>query len=184
MAQLDTPTGTAFPLDSGDWGGYCAVMVETWDLYKTLQVDPDAEIDVIKAAYRVLAARHHPDVGGSSEKMSSINQAWTILSDPVARATYDRDRRLRTNGERWDAYATPATASHDRANGTIIDYGRYAGWTIPEVARRDPDFLEWLGRTPLGRRYRAEIDEILSRMYQTTTVVAERPARRSRFGRR
>jgi curved DNA-binding protein CbpA len=155
--------------------------MDTWDLYKTLQVDADADPDVIRAAYRVLAAKNHPDVGGSAERMSAINQAWTTLSDPAARAVYDRERRLRTNGERWDAYANAATMSQDRANGTVIDYGRYAGWSIPEVARRDPDFLEWLGRTPLGRRYRAEIDENLSKMYPAATAVAEPPRRRSRF---
>jgi curved DNA-binding protein CbpA len=133
-------------------------------MYRTLQVDPAAEVDVIRAAYRVLAAKHHPDVGGSAEQMSAINRAWNTLSDPSSRAAYDRERRLRTSGDRWDAYATTATASAlDHASGTVLEFGRYAGWSIPEVARRDPDFLEWLSRTPNGRRYRAEIDEILGR---------------------
>jgi curved DNA-binding protein CbpA len=138
--------------------------MDAWDLYKTLQVDPEAEVDVIRAAYRVLAAKHHPDVGGSAEQMSAINRAWKALSDPSARAAYDRQRRLRTSGDRWDAYATTATASEqDHATGTVLEFGRYAGWSIPEVARRDPDFLEWLSRTPNGRRYRAEIEETLAR---------------------
>jgi curved DNA-binding protein CbpA len=156
--------------------------MDTWDLYKTLQVDADADADVIRAAYRVLAAKHHPDVGGSAEQMTAINQAWTILSNPAARAAYDRDRRLRTDGARWDAYGGAGTAPQDHAHGTVLDFGRYAGWSIPEVARRDPDFLEWLGRTPNGRRYRAEIDETLAKTY-AATAVAERPQRRSRFAR-
>jgi curved DNA-binding protein CbpA len=157
--------------------------MDTWDLYKTLQVDADAEPDVIRAAYRVLAAKNHPDVGGSAQRMSAINQAWTVLSDPAARAAYDRERRLRTNGERWDAYADAATASQDRARGSVLEFGRYAGWSIPEVARRDPDFLEWLARTPNGRRYRAEIDDTLAKT-RAATAVAERPQRQSRFARR
>ena len=64
--------------------------MDTWDLYKTLQVDADADADVIRAAYRVLAAKHHPDVDGSAEQMSAINQAWAILSNPAARAAYAR----------------------------------------------------------------------------------------------
>jgi curved DNA-binding protein CbpA len=157
--------------------------MDTWDLYKTLQVDPDADADVIRAAYRVLAAKNHPDVGGSAERMSAINQAWTVLSDPAARAGYDRGRRLRTSGERWDAYASAAATPQGHASGTVLEFGRYAGWSIPEVAKRDPDFLEWLARTPNGRRYRAEIDETLART-QAATAVADRPKRPSRFVRR
>ena len=158
--------------------------MDTQDLYKTLQVDSEAEVDVIRAAYRVLAARHHPDVGGSAQQMSAINQAWNTLSDPVARAAYDRDRRLRTNGEKWDAYAKAPNASQDRATGTILEFGRYTGWTIAEIARRDPDYLEWLARTLNGRRYRAEIDELLAKLYPTPAAAAPPPRqRRSRFAR-
>lgn len=126
------------------------------DLYRTLQVDPGADGDVIRAAYRVLAARHHPDVGGSAELMAALNDAWSILSDPGKRAEYDRQRRLLDGGGRWDAYGQAAHAA-SRASGTILEFGRYAGWSIPQVARSDPDYLEWLARTPQGRRYESEI---------------------------
>jgi curved DNA-binding protein CbpA len=156
--------------------------VDRQDLYRTLQVDSEADVDVIRAAYRVLAARNHPDVGGSSEQMSIINQAWNTLSNPIARSAYDRERRIRINGEKWDAYGNAPNAAQDRSTGTILEFGRYAGWTIAEIARRDPDYLEWLARTLIGRRYRAEIDEILTKLYP---VPAAPPAqqRRSRFAR-
>ena len=38
-----------------------------------------------------------------------------------------------------------------------MDWGRYAGRTIAEVAAVDPDYLEWLIRTPLGRSFAAEV---------------------------
>src|SRR5205814_9867829 len=65
------------------------------DLSRTLQVDPEAEFDVIRAAHRVLAAKHHPDVGGSAELLSRISTAWTLLSDPPAPAEDGRQRRRR-----------------------------------------------------------------------------------------
>jgi curved DNA-binding protein CbpA len=130
------------------------------DLYHVLQVDPEAEVEVIRAAHRVLAAKHHPDIGGSADLMSRINGAWTVLSDPAARADYDRQRRLRAGTDRWDAYGKAAGPSA-QATGTILDFGRYSGWSIPEVAKHDPDFLEWLVRTPNGRRYQDEIDKVL-----------------------
>lgn len=45
--------------------------------------------------------------------------------------------------------------------GSLLGYGRYRGWTLDQVARWDPDFLEWLRRHPSGRQYRAEIDRLL-----------------------
>jgi curved DNA-binding protein CbpA len=131
------------------------------DVYKTLQVDPEADYDVIRAAYRVLAAKHHPDAGGSGQRMAEINAAWNTVSDPGRRATYDRERRLQSGGDRWDAYRHPANRESDRSSGTMLEFGRYAGWSIPEIAQHDPDFLEWLVRTPNGRRYRPEIERVL-----------------------
>jgi curved DNA-binding protein CbpA len=132
------------------------------DLYRTLQVDPEAELDVMRAAHRVLAAKHHPDVGGSADVMARINCAWTTLSDPVARAAYDHQRRLRDGLDRWDAYGRAARATTE-TTGTILEFGRYAGWTIPDIAAHDLDYLEWLVRTPNGRRYEHEIDAVLGR---------------------
>jgi curved DNA-binding protein CbpA len=153
----------------------------TSDLYTILQVDPAAEFAVIRAAYRVLAAKHHPDIGGSAQRMTELNSAWQVLSDPARRAAYDRERRLRADGDRWDAHATPPRP--ERAMGTILDFGRYAGWSIPELARTDRDYLEWLGRTPIGRPYRSEIDEVLGATRQPTRVAME-PRPRTRFRRR
>jgi curved DNA-binding protein CbpA len=65
------------------------------DPYKVLQVDPDAERDVIEAAYKRLARKHHPDVSrepDSVARMVRINQAWEMLRDPVRRAAVDRAR--------------------------------------------------------------------------------------------
>ena len=139
--------------------------------YRVLQVDPDADLDVIRAAYRVLAAKHHPDAGGSASRMITINAAWNMLSDPTTRAGYDRERRLRNVGDRWDAYRNQTTSTL-RSAGTILEYGRYAGWSIPEVAQTDPDFLEWLARAPSGRQYRAEIDEVLAHPTGAPTTAA------------
>jgi hypothetical protein len=44
---------------------------------------------------------------------------------------------------------------------TRLDFGHYAGTTIEELARIDPDYLQWLERHPAGARYRAEIHRVL-----------------------
>ncbi len=46
-------------------------------------------------------------------------------------------------------------------SGSIVTFGRYDGWTLGEIARRDLEYLEWLDRTPIGRTYQSEIDALL-----------------------
>ena len=65
------------------------------DAYKVLQVDPEAEDEVIVAAYRRLARKYHPDIAPDAEsaaRMTAINAAWEAIGDPARRAAYDRSR--------------------------------------------------------------------------------------------
>jgi curved DNA-binding protein CbpA len=69
------------------------------DYYQILRIWPTASEDAIKKAYFNLAKLFHPDVvgRGSGEGVSSssdvdfklVNEAYTILSDPVKRREYD-----------------------------------------------------------------------------------------------
>jgi diguanylate cyclase (GGDEF)-like protein len=69
------------------------IMTENQDLYRILQVHPDAEAEVIKSAYRKLCQKYHPDVNKSPlahNKMHDINFAFEILGDVVRRAAYHK----------------------------------------------------------------------------------------------
>ena len=46
----------------------CRMVSEASDHYRVLQVDPAADLEVIQAAYRVLARRYHPDLSGDDER--------------------------------------------------------------------------------------------------------------------
>jgi curved DNA-binding protein CbpA len=60
--------------------------------YDVLGVPRTAEAAEIKAAYRRLAARHHPDApGGDEERMKTVNAAYDAVSDPERRAAYDTE---------------------------------------------------------------------------------------------
>ncbi len=64
------------------------------DFYKILQVDPEAEPELIKAAYRKLSAMYHPDNSSSpsfARRMAAINEAYEVLSDASRRSRYHRD---------------------------------------------------------------------------------------------
>lgn len=65
----------------------------TPDHYHLLGLSPGATAAEIKARYRTLSKRHHPDVGGNQAEMSRINHAYAILSDTFKRAIYDAERR-------------------------------------------------------------------------------------------
>ena len=59
------------------------------DYYKTLGVDRNASPEEIKKAYRKLAAKNHPDRGGSTEEFQKIEEAYRNLSDPELRGRHD-----------------------------------------------------------------------------------------------
>src|SRR5258708_38404059 len=65
------------------------------DYYDLLGVDPRADANTIKAAFKKLALKYHPDVykGEDAEaRMRIIVLACQTLSDPASRRTYDLQR--------------------------------------------------------------------------------------------
>ncbi len=62
------------------------------DHYEVLEVSPQARRAVIKGAYRNLMLEEHPDKGGTTARTQQINRAYEVLSDPVERARFDRER--------------------------------------------------------------------------------------------
>ncbi len=63
------------------------------DFYEILGVSRSADAEELKRAYRRLARKYHPDVNkepGAEETFKEINRAYEVLSDPQARANYDR----------------------------------------------------------------------------------------------
>lgn len=64
------------------------------DYYELLGVDRSADEATLKAAYRKLAIKYHPDKNGGCKeneaKFKAINEAYDCLKDPQKRAAYDR----------------------------------------------------------------------------------------------
>lgn len=140
------------------------------DAYRVLQVDPGAEEAVIHAAYRALARIYHPDgAAPDSIRMAEINWAHEQLRVAGRRHAYDRSMRraFDVGGEpaspQASQRATAASASRPDAGprSGVLDFGRYAGVSIAELARRDPDYLRWLCRHSSGLRFREQIQRIL-----------------------
>lgn len=85
--------------------------------YATLGVAPDASQAEIRAAYRDLARRLHPDRVASGDPvpagrtMAAVNEAYRVLSDPGRRVVYDRTLR--------DPVAAPVTSA--RASDSDVE---------------------------------------------------------------
>jgi curved DNA-binding protein CbpA len=209
------------------------------DPYKTLQVDAEADPEVIRAAYRRLALKYHPDGGETPERsrrMAELNAAWEILRDPPRRAAYDAVRlaqraalppprpaparppaarasspqaapwapgppRAESANPLWTSGRSNIGTGYDAArmgrsqetgsagpppgppSGSVLNFGRFAGWSLGEIGRTDIEYLEWLDRAPIGRQYQSELDQLLRQAGRRASAVKD-DTRRGLFRRR
>ncbi len=139
------------------------------DAYEVLNVRRDAHEVVVKAAFRALAALYHPDRDpspGAARRMMELNRAYGELRSSDQRAVYDRGGST-PPAEPVAPVAQPTsrfrTPPQGRASpgSAVLDFGRYQGWTVADLARNDPDYLRWLSRHSSGIRYRREIADRL-----------------------
>ena len=76
------------------------------DYYSSLGVAKTASQKEIKAAYRKLARKHHPDVNQGDKsaegRFKEINEAYEVLGDPEKRKKYDE------LGANWRQYEQQA----------------------------------------------------------------------------
>src|SRR4029079_8888968 len=79
------------------------------ELYETLQISPNADLDTIHRVYRLLAQRVHPDnqETGSGTRFREIHERDTVLSGPPTRAQYDVEHHRREK-DRWRLVSTGA----------------------------------------------------------------------------
>jgi curved DNA-binding protein CbpA len=149
----------------------------------------------------------------SGSRMARINAAWTVLRDPAKRSAYDRSRGLpgassltgdgSPAGAPARGWARAGTRQRHATgwrrgpngegaagpppgppSGSVLPFGRHIGWSIGEIARRDPGYLEWLENRREGGRFREEIDRTLRAMGRRSRSVVPGPAMRGARGRR
>jgi len=98
----------------------------TLDYYALLNVAPDAEHEIIRAAYLVLAKRYHPDAATAAsphdvEKFQLITEAYEVLRDPNRRVQYDkyhaRQKRLLAQREKFEQARRRAREQAQRNQG-------------------------------------------------------------------
>src|ERR1700748_3613409 len=93
------------------------------DYYKILGIDKNATEKDIKAAYRKLARKFHPDLNPNdaeaNKKFQQINEANEVLSDPEKRKKYD------AYGEHWQHAEQYEQAKQSRSHTPSQDWQEY-----------------------------------------------------------
>jgi len=108
--------------------------------YQILGISKNASTSEIKASYRNLASKFHPDKTNSAlsdELMKKVNQAYEVLSDPKRRKEYDY-----TIGEKLSENTTKQTNNSNSKSSFWINlkktskiYGKQAQRMGKEIAK-------------------------------------------------
>lgn len=117
------------------------------DYYRILGVDRNASDKDIKAAYRKLARKYHPDVNpgdkAAEEKFKEVSEAYEVLSNKEKRARYDQF------GQYWEQAG--AAGAQPGWETFTFDYGGPGGERIDFGESGFSDFFEMLFGQSRGR---------------------------------
>ncbi|AMS14544.1 MULTISPECIES: DnaJ C-terminal domain-containing protein [Pseudomonas] len=121
------------------------------DYYKILGVEPTADDKAIKAAYRKLARKYHPDVSKEKDaeaKFKDASEAYEALKSADKRAEYDDLRRYGQHGQPFQG--PPGWKGHADAGG-FGDGGDFSDFFSSIFGNRGPGFGGGQSRSA-GRR--------------------------------
>jgi molecular chaperone DnaJ len=138
------------------------------DYYSVLGVSRTATQDEIKAAYKTVAKKHHPDLNKDNPKAEALfkeaNEAYRVLGDEKKRATYDRhgaDEQAQSQANPYEGYQGAGFDGFDINLGDI--FGDFFGGGSRRGARRGSD-IEVVVRITLaeaasGKRLPIRVDK-------------------------
>lgn len=117
--------------------------------YEILQVSPVADAAVIRAAYRSLIQRYHPDRNRgdaqAAQHAALLTKAYEMLADPEQRAAYDAQRKA----ERVGTLAAPeplsaATPKNRQRHTTTRAKSAVRPWVLGLAALLVSSLLIWV----------------------------------------
>jgi curved DNA-binding protein len=152
------------------------------DYYATLDVDKRASADEIKKAFRRLARKFHPDISkepDAAARMTEINEANEVLSDPEKRKIYDQiGHEAWAKGARSvdDVRPPPGWSQGFKHSGGTADFGQDRSEFFEELfgraaQQRSQHHSYQTGRGPDrwdGQDQRVDITLSLEQAYQGT----------------
>ncbi|MCR2800189.1 MULTISPECIES: J domain-containing protein [unclassified Microbacterium] len=110
--------------------------------YDVLGVDPAADDEALRKAYRLRLRQTHPDTGGDAAVFVQVQRAWELVGTSDARAAYDR-------GHGFGAAAAPdfsgwkAPAARTDTRPRARSFGHPGGWRRERYLTL---MREWVGR--------------------------------------
>ncbi len=152
--------------------------------YAVLQVSPEADAEIIRAAYRSLMQRYHPDRNPgdlqAAEMAVRVVQAYEILSNPEQKAAYDAQllREQATLSAQPDRLA--AIRATQRNKGSAAAQAKaQPPWILIGIALLLGAGIIWLFMSSrpfsfLGSKPTQQLAEIRQQMGQTSATEAQR----------
>ena len=122
------------------------------DYYKILGVEPTADDKTIKAAYRKLARKYHPDVSKEKDaeaKFKDASEAYEALKSADKRAEYDDLRRY---GQHGQPFQGPPGWQSRGGFGGAQDSGDFSDFFSSIFGNRGPGFGGAQSGRSAGRR--------------------------------
>ncbi|MCR2783342.1 MULTISPECIES: DnaJ domain-containing protein [unclassified Microbacterium] len=110
--------------------------------YDVLAVDPSADEDALRKAYRLRLRQTHPDTGGDAAVFVQVQRAWELVGTPEARAAYDRGHGFAdTPAPDYSGWKAPAARPDTRPRAR--SFGHPGGWRRERYLSL---IREWAGR--------------------------------------
>lgn len=96
--------------------------------YEVLGVDPTADEDELRRAYRLRLRQTHPDTGGDAAEFIQVQRAWELVGTAAGRAAYDRGHGFSATPHepQWNGWQTRPAATDSRPRAR--SYGHPGGW--------------------------------------------------------
>lgn len=107
--------------------------------YEVLGVEPSADDDTLRRAFRLRLRQTHPDAGGEAAEFIDVQRAWELVGTAEARAAYDRGHGFAATTD-WRGWSPPAGAGDSRPRARA--FGRAGAW---RRARYEALVREWRG---------------------------------------
>ncbi len=110
--------------------------------YEVLGVDPTADEESLRKAFRLRLRQTHPDTGGDAAVFVQVQRAWELVGTPDARAAYDRGHGFGADqAPEWSGWRAPEPRADTRPRAR--SYGQPGGWRRERYLTL---IREWAGR--------------------------------------
>ena len=126
--------------------------------YDTLEVSESASLEAIRGAYKYLSQKWHPDKNSEAHskaeaRMSALNEAYRVLSNPILRSQYDAELRIeREEGEERRPNGASESKGGTRAEGSYANADTRKGKDSSKGTGRSFTHSDGDSRLPLNKR--------------------------------